>query len=151
MVWPNAMVVAQDLEIQQALASGLGQRGVTTVVASTVAEAEAILNHHLIALVFCSDELTNDGIERLLRPALRPQSSAPVIVVSRCDDWKRYLDFLQAGAFDYVLHPPSGNEIKRVLHDALNSRHLASLDPAATVQPDYLATPRKTPVFSWCS
>ena len=41
-------------------------------------------------------------------------------MVSRFDDWERYLNFLQTGAFDYVLYPPSGTEIERVVRNALS-------------------------------
>ena len=48
----------------------------------------------------------------------RPPNRVPVVVVSRLDDWERYLNFLQAGAFDYVLYPPSESEIERVVRNA---------------------------------
>jgi DNA-binding NtrC family response regulator len=141
MVSRNVMVVARDLEIHQVFAIGLAQQGLTTIVASTVAEAEAILSRYPIALVFCADELTSDGIERFLRPSSRWPTSTLVIVVSRRDAWERYLGFLRAGAFDYVFHPPNQDEIERVLHHALNPRHLASLERAtSTGQPDCVAT-----------
>jgi DNA-binding NarL/FixJ family response regulator len=56
-----------------------------------------------ISLVFCSDELPGGGIDRLIRQCSQLPKRVPLVVVSRFDDWKRYLDFLQASASDYLL------------------------------------------------
>jgi len=116
----NVVVVSHRLETQQALASALGRCGVAPILASTVKEAEAILSCHSIVLIFCSDELPGDGIDGLIRQTWHPQNKVPVVVVSRLDDWHRYLNFLQAGAFDYVLYPPSDVEIERIMRSVLN-------------------------------
>ena len=57
---------------------------------------------------------------RLSGKPREPPARVPVVVVSRFDDWQRYLNFLQTGAFDYVLYPPSGSEIERVVQNALS-------------------------------
>jgi len=41
-------------------------------------------------------------------------------MVPRFDGRKRHLDLLRADAFDYALYPPNGDEIERVVRDALN-------------------------------
>jgi DNA-binding NtrC family response regulator len=128
MASPNIMVVAHSLEVQQALTSYLGRRGLATVVASTAREAETVLTRHCIQLVFCSDELPGGGIEGLIRNASQPPAKMQVVVVSRLDDWQRYLSFLRAGAFDYVLYPPNGDEIERVMRTVLNSGSFGSVE-----------------------
>lgn len=128
---PNVVVVSHNLEAQQAFASVLGQCGLAAIVASTASEAQAIVNRHPVSLIFCSDELPSDGIDGLIRQTCRPQNKVPVVVVSRLDDWERYLDFLEAGAFDYVLYPPSGTEIERIVKSALNLGTLTMVQGAA--------------------
>ena len=131
MTSPNIVVVSDSLETQQAFASVLGQWGLAPILASTACEAEAILNRHPVSLIFCSDELPGDGIDGLIRQTWRPQNKVPVVVVSRLDDCQRYLNFLQAGALDYVLYPPCGNEIERIVKNALNFGTLAMVQGAA--------------------
>ena len=116
---PNLMVVSHLLETQQAFASVLAPYGIAPIVASNVKEAQVILAGHPLSLIFCSDELPGDGIDVMIRQTSQPSCKVPLVVVSRCDDWVRFLDFLQAGAFDYVLFPPKGEEIERVLKSAL--------------------------------
>jgi DNA-binding response OmpR family regulator len=120
MVSPNVMVVSPIPETQQAFASFLGGCGIAPILASTVREAQAILSRHPISIIFCSDELPGGGVDAFIRQTSVPPGQVPVVVVSRLDDWGRYLKFLQIGAFDYVLYPSSGNEIERVVRNALS-------------------------------
>ena len=120
MVCPNVMVVSPIPETQQAFASFLGGCGIAPILASTVREAQAILSRHPISIIFCSDELPGGGVDAFIRQTSVPPGQVPVVVVSRLDDWGRYLKFLQIGAFDYVLYPSSGNEIERVVRNALS-------------------------------
>jgi DNA-binding response OmpR family regulator len=128
MASPNVMVVSGSLETQQAFASILGQWGMAPIIASTTREAETILSRHSISLIFCSDELQGDGVDGLLRYCAQLPCQVPIIVVSRLDDCRHYLNFLQAGAFDYVLYPPNGDEIERVVRNALKSVHFTEVE-----------------------
>jgi DNA-binding NtrC family response regulator len=120
MVSPNLMVVSHLLEAHQAFASILGSRGIAPILASTAEEAQTILGRHSISLIFCSDELPGGGIDVLIRQTSQPPPRVPVVVVSRFDDWRRYLYFLQAGAFDCVLYPPRRGEIERIVRNLLD-------------------------------
>jgi DNA-binding NtrC family response regulator len=116
----NIMVVSPNLEVQQAFAGVLGLWGLAPIVASSVGEAEEIVNQHPISLVFCSDEFPEDtGMDGFIRRASRPSNKVPVVVVSRLDDWEHFVCFLRRGAFDYVLYPLSEVEIARVVKNAL--------------------------------
>lgn len=115
------LVVTETMAIHQAIASALGECGRAPIVASTAHEAMAILSHHPISLVFCDEELPDGGIYVLIRQQGGFRNRVPVVVISRHDDWNRYLDFLQYGAFDYMLHPLDGREVERML------RNVASL------------------------
>jgi DNA-binding NtrC family response regulator len=115
---PLIMVVSHRIEIHQAFASALAPLGFAPVLASTVCEAMAIISHHPISLVFCSDELPGDGIDILIRKSSRFGNRVPVVVISRLDDWDRYLDFLHYGAFDYVLYPLTCGEVEQVVNNA---------------------------------
>jgi len=111
----DVIVVAHDPEAQQAFASALGPRGLAPILATTVKEAEAIVNRQFISLVFCFDEVPGGGASDFLRHAQTPSNRVPVVVVSRCDDWERRRNALRAGAFGYILYPPGREEIERAL------------------------------------
>lgn len=116
-------------EDHQAFASALGVSGLAPIVSSTAHEAMAILTHHSISLVFCSDELLENRIDDLIRQDWRLGNRVPVVVISRHDDWDRHLDFLRCGAFDYVLYPVEVREVERVL------RNIASLSTSRKDEP----------------
>jgi DNA-binding NtrC family response regulator len=119
MAYLNFMVVSRVPEVHQVFATALAQRGVAPIIASTLSEAQTILRRHCIHLVFCSDELPDCGVGALLLQTSRPPGRVPVVVFSRLNNGERYLSFLEAGAFDYVLYPPSGVEIDLILERVL--------------------------------
>lgn len=116
----DVMVVSRDLATQQGLASVLGRCGCVPVIATSAEEALAILSRHPIALVFCSDEFTEEGIENFIRRVSDGPNGTSVVVVSHLDDWRRYTRFLRLGAFDYVLYPSHGDQIERVARAMLH-------------------------------
>ncbi len=84
-----------------------------------------------MALIFCSDELPDGGVEDFVQCASQSPYRIPVVVVSRLDDWSRYVLFLRVGAFDYVLYPSNGNEIERVVRTVLFGGEVEKLKHAA--------------------
>jgi DNA-binding NtrC family response regulator len=120
MVSPNVMVVSQNLEIQQAFAHVLGKCGLAPIISPTASEAETILEFHPIALIFCSDKLPDGGINGLIRRAKQTPGQVPVVIVSRCSEWRHCLSFLKQGALDFVLYPLSQVEVERVVNNALS-------------------------------
>ena len=121
MVFWDIMVVSPNLEVQQAFAGVLSLWGLAPIVASSVREAEEIMNRHPVSLIFCSDEFPEGtGMDGFIRRASRPSNKVPVVVVSRRDDWEHFVSFLRRGAFDYVLYPLSEVEIARVVKNALD-------------------------------
>jgi DNA-binding response OmpR family regulator len=118
---PNILVVSDNREVQKAFADLLEKNGMVPLVASTVSQAEALLDHVPVSMVFCSDELPNPGVDVFVRRAADTSKRPPVVVVSRLDDWERYLKFLQRGAFDYVLYPFNRVDVERVVKNALGS------------------------------
>jgi len=116
----DIMVVSPNLEVQQAFAGVLSLWGLAPIVASSVREAEEIVNRHPVSLVFYSDEFLEDtSMDGFIRRASRPSNKVPVVVVSRLDDWEHFVGLLRRGAFDYVLYPLSEVDVARVVKNAL--------------------------------
>ena len=119
------LVVADNVEVQQAFASALGPSGLAPVIAFTVQEAVAILSRHPISLIFCSDEMPDEEIDRLIQHTMWPWSYVPVVVVSRDGNWERYLESVRNSTFDYLLYPLSQREISRLLTNVESYRNFS--------------------------
>ena len=133
----NALLASQELPVQQALAAILASHGITAIVTTTVDEAEHFLSRTPVSLIFCSDELPSAGIDRLVLQTGH-KDKVPLVVVSRLDDWARFLHFLQRGAFDYVVYPFERKEIERVLKAALGRSELLKTDTVPHEMPRML-------------
>jgi DNA-binding NtrC family response regulator len=136
------MLVMEDLQTQQALASALTPRGFASVLASSAQEAVEILKNHRISLVFCSDELPDGEIHAFIRQRQRHEDRVPVVVVSRLDDWERYLDYLSCGAFDYLLYPFAFGEVDRIVSNASNVPDLVASGSLQHLKPIGLSPQR---------
>jgi DNA-binding NtrC family response regulator len=112
------LIVSQEKSDRDVLANSASNHGLRPVFCQTLAAAKAFLDREQSALVFCADELP-DGHFAQLFGEQRDHGDLRVIVVSRRDDWNSYLDAMSAGAFDYVIFPPSAGEIDRSLWIAL--------------------------------
>ena len=125
MVSPNVVVVSRALAVQQEFARVLCSRDLTLIIASTANEAKTIWERHPISLIFCSDEMPDCDLDDLLRQSSKPLSRIPTVIVSRLDEWERFLNFMGKGAFDYVLFPFNDVEIERVVDNALSIVRIA--------------------------
>jgi DNA-binding response OmpR family regulator len=116
---PTVVVVSNNPNIQQALAAALAKCGIAPIHSANAAEVRALLQHRLVSLMFCSDELPGSELNLLIRQNWLPVGRIPTVVVSRRDDWEHFVKFLQAGALDYVLYPLDEVEVLRVVRNAL--------------------------------
>lgn len=130
MTSPNVMVVSQTLDVQQAFACVLAESGIALILASTGSEAEEILKHHPISLIFCSDEIPNSGIDHLIREIKQVTNKVPVVAVSRRSNWDYCLRLLHHGALDVVFYPLNQFEIERVVGNALSILELKNAEQA---------------------
>lgn len=94
--------------------------GVETVFAPTVARALAILTRGGVSLVFCAAELTDGRFHDILRATTQTGLQVPVIVASRSDDTRSYLDAMRSGAYDYVATPCQRSEVEWIVANALH-------------------------------
>jgi DNA-binding NtrC family response regulator len=93
------------LECRRALVRILESLSVNTFASSTLAEAEEVLSHQGVALVFCDDHLT-DGSYRDLLQILRAWKKSPhIVVTTRKGEWKEYLEALGLGVSDMIQYP----------------------------------------------
>lgn len=112
----TVLIVGPDGEHRRTVSACAVQRGETPAYCASCEEARRLLAQGGFRVVFCHDELGDGRYVEVIRSA----KPAPVIVLSRSAEWPRYLDALDAGAFDYIAYPLHGAEVDRVLLLALN-------------------------------
>jgi len=112
----TVLIVGPDEENGRTVAACAVRRGETPISCTSCQEACHLLAQGGFRVVFCHDDL-RDGKYREIIGSAKP---APVIVLSRTAEWPRYLDALDAGAFDYIAYPLHSAEVECVLLMALN-------------------------------
>jgi DNA-binding NtrC family response regulator len=132
MVSSNALIVSPHRGEQQSLAGLLEKCNLASILASTIREAESILKTSSVRVILSSDELPDGGFSDVLRLSKNHRHRIPVIVFSRLADWEGYLNYVRAGAFDYVLYPPVYGEIERAVGNALSYDSLERADCVAS-------------------
>jgi DNA-binding NtrC family response regulator len=115
----DAMIVSPDLDTQKTLGGLLVKYGMAPILASTVGEAEIILENCQVSVILSSEQLPDGGFGDILGLSKKDVRSIPVIVFSPFADWRGYLKIVGAGAFDYFRYPPDRGEIERIVRNAL--------------------------------
>jgi len=116
--FPNGLVVSSNEEVRRRLGEILGQCGLATVFASTVAESGMALAGNEVFIVLCDDFLPDGRYVDIVRLVGQSDTKALVIVVSRTGEWPEYLTAIRAGAFDYSAYPPIPGELQRIIQNA---------------------------------
>jgi DNA-binding NtrC family response regulator len=130
---PSGLVVSSDDEVRKTLAESLGECGLESIFSSTVSEGRIAMTGRAVFLVF-SEEWLPDGGSYLdiVNWIAGSGTRIPLVVVSRIGDWPEYLRAVASGAFDYVAYPPIRGELRRVIRNALRSRHSNSEVPMSS-------------------
>ena len=115
----NGLVASSDDEILQRLAEVMGQCGIATFLAFTIAESRRILHRHEVSLILCDDRLIDGTYQDIVDATRQVQTATAVIVVSPTGDWADYLKAMNAGVFDYLAYPPILGELPRAVRGAM--------------------------------
>ncbi|MEY8876002.1 MAG: response regulator [Leptothrix sp. (in: b-proteobacteria)] len=124
------LLVEDDRELRQMLASALEVEGHQVRTAASVAEARALLQHAPVDLVLLDLGLP-DGNGDTLLAELRQRRSTPVLVISAHQSDGRKIGLLDAGADDYLTKPFSVGELLARMRVALRHRG-TTVSPAIT-------------------
>jgi len=116
------MVVSSEDRVRRRLAEILGQCGLTSILASTVAESQMALARHKFCMILCDECLADGDYQAIVEVAKHAETRPPVIVLSRTGDWPEYLAATRAGAYDYLAYPPVPTELHGVIRNAFLDR-----------------------------
>lgn len=117
-ITPRVLVALADPETKTAFSRALPSSGLDPVYTSSVKEARGILARESISMVFCEDRLADGNFRDMLR--VMEAKQVPVVVTSRTDDPKEYLEAMKLGAFDFIAAPYRRAEVEWILEHALH-------------------------------
>ena len=72
-----------------------------------------------VQIVFCEAGLIDGTFRDVLRAVRGAGSKVPVVVASRVDDTREYIEAMGLGAFDYIACPYRHSEVERIVSSAL--------------------------------
>jgi len=103
----------------------LSESGIDIFTAEGVEEAQRKLaGPNRFDLVFVETELPDGSWRDLLQFVVASQNPTEMVVCSRCGDERLWAEVIQCGAFDLVPEPMERQEVRRIMHSALDSRYM---------------------------
>jgi DNA-binding NtrC family response regulator len=120
MAYQNVLLISQASEVKRALARVLSDSGLSSVAASSIEEAHAVVHQCAPSLIFCSDELSGDSVEDFIRETTLSAQKVPIVIVLRVGDWEQCMHYLNVGAVDCVSYPVNALEVKRITEGVLS-------------------------------
>jgi DNA-binding NtrC family response regulator len=114
-----ALVICDRTTDRQNIIGSALKCGLAPICCSNLEEARFLLPQAEYRMIFCDEKLSDGDFRAVIRESQQSITLAPVIVFGRSYDWDSYLKALAAGAYDYVVCPPSPAEVERIIWLAL--------------------------------
>lgn len=114
-----ALIICSEGADREKIATSARKCGLAPICCSNLKEARSLLPQDVFRVVFCKDILADGDFRGALRVVKHLYPSTPVVVLSHIAGWDSYLKALGAGAFDYILCPPSPVEAESIIWTAL--------------------------------
>lgn len=118
MALERILVVDDEPYMRRALRDVLRKRGLTTIEAATIAEAEAVLAGERVDLIFADVGLPDGSGEDLLKRIAANPDSPFIVMMTGQGTVESAVRCIRAGAFDYLLKPFSGEIVDVILKKA---------------------------------
>jgi DNA-binding NtrC family response regulator len=128
----RALVAISDLENREAILQVLAACGLEPILCSTIGEARAILGSGAADVVFCESSFPDGSFDDLLHAINSGELNPPAIVCSRLYDPTLYLDFMDRGAFDFIVCPCRVEEVRYILGTAFRGLSKPTPKPKPT-------------------
>jgi two-component system response regulator HydG len=131
----RVLIVDDDVEMREAVAGLFSTEGQGCEVASDAIAALEIIDRQTLDAVICDVVMEGmTGLE-LLDRVKRTHPALPVVLMTGKGGISQAVDAVKRGAFEYVVKPFRGDELRRVVASAIDGRH----HPVETVR---LSQPR---------
>jgi two-component system response regulator PilR (NtrC family) len=127
---PRILVVDDERSMREFLGIMLTREGYEVVVAENGSQAMAVLRQRAFDLLISDIRMPDcSGID-VLREAKAAQPDLPGILMTAFSSTQTAIEALRTGALDYISKPFDVDEMKRVVAQALERRHLHEAGPA---------------------
>ena len=128
---PRILVVDDERSMREFLGIMLTREGCDVVVAENGTQAIASLHQRAFDLLISDIRMPDcSGID-VLREAKAVQPELPGILMTAFSSTQTAIEALRTGALDYISKPFDVDEMKRVVTQALERKHLRDAGPAA--------------------
>ena len=137
---PRVLVVNNDRTIGQIVASAVEGSAVDVLIARSVPEGEAILRERPPDVLLLDVVLPKvDGLE-MARHAKSRDARLPIVFVAGNDGSDMAIEAMKLGAYDYLVKPLDVEQVRSVIHRAVEARRLMQ----SPVQMECSEEPRET-------
>lgn len=102
----------------QLLTDLLSRSGSEPRLSRSIREALAVLSCQPVSMIFCEDVFSDGRFEDVLSAVKSSDLQVPIVLFSRCGDWKLYLEAVRAGALDCIAPPFRFHYLEQILNKA---------------------------------
>jgi two-component system, NtrC family, response regulator HydG len=116
------LIVEDDREMREGLGTFFSNAGLTCELAANAVSALEIVDVKTFDVVICDIRMEGmTGLE-LLDRLRRTHPALPFIVITGAGDIPQAVDAIKRGAFEYVVKPCDGDDLQRIVDEALDER-----------------------------
>jgi two-component system response regulator HydG len=116
------LIVDDDRDMREALGTLLSDEGHTCELAEDAAAALDIVDVQTFDVVICDVRMEGMSGLELLDRLRRSHPALPFIVITGAGGVHQAVDAIKRGAFEYMVKPCDGNELRRIVTEALDGR-----------------------------
>lgn len=120
----KVLLVDDDDDLREALATGLGLAGLETIAASDSMQALALLEQDEIAIVVSDIRMPGVDGRQLLKRIMTRDPDMPVILMTGHGDIEQAVDALRQGAYDFLAKPFATDRLIESARRAIEKRQL---------------------------
>jgi DNA-binding NtrC family response regulator len=113
----DALIVSDRTEHVRTMVRILDGLPIKTYAACTLKQAEQVLSHQPISVIFCDERLPGGSYRKLLntRTAGKRRRDSCFVVTLQTGEWEEYLEALHLGAFEAIRCPIQPGDVEDVL------------------------------------
>lgn len=125
----SVLIVSGHLETRRILYRMLDGMSVDVTSCMSLSQAEEVLSHQEIELVFCHETLPDGSFRELLNSKSQWKKIPKVVVTFRVGEWPEYLEALRLGVFEVIPIPLNPTDVELAVIRALRPEPQTSQQP----------------------
>jgi len=145
--------LSNDLEWRRSIANVLEANAIEFAFASTIEQCKDIVAHNRVGLIFWDSRSGEKTYLGLIRSVWSVDRSVKIVAICRTDEWGRYVETAQSGAFGVIPIPCQPTDVEWVIRRAVRAERAARKTLAENTskirspQEPSIILPRRSTVF----